>query len=54
MEKGEGQMAFYLNPTRAEQVKEVAGQGEKMPQKSTDFFPKILSGLLINRYNLID
>ncbi len=54
VEKGEGQMAFYLNPTRAEQVKEVAGQGEKMPQKSTDFFPKILSGLLINRYNLID
>ena len=54
VEKGEGQMAFYLNPTRAGQVKEVAGQGEKMPQKSTDFFPKILSGLLINRYNLID
>lgn len=54
VEKGEGQMAFYLNPTRAAQVKEVAGQGEKMPQKSTDFFPKILSGLLINRYNLID
>jgi uncharacterized protein (DUF1015 family) len=53
VEKGEGQMVFYLNPTRAAQVKEVAGQGEKMPQKSTDFFPKILSGLLIHKYNLL-
>ncbi|MCX6349913.1 MAG: DUF1015 domain-containing protein, partial [Candidatus Aureabacteria bacterium] len=54
VETGAGQMAFYLNPTRAEQVKEVAGQGEKMPQKSTDFFPKILSGLVIHRYALIE
>jgi len=37
---------FVLNPTRMEQVAAVATAGETMPQKSTYFYPKLLSGLL--------
>jgi uncharacterized protein (DUF1015 family) len=37
---------FILNPTRMEQVAAVASAGETMPQKSTYFYPKLLSGLL--------
>jgi len=46
------QMAFLMNPTKVEEVKNVADKNERMPQKSTDFYPKLLSGLTINRYNL--
>ena len=46
------QLAFFLNPTKVHQVKEVAELGERMPQKSTDFFPKLLSGLTINKISL--
>ena len=46
--KGGRQMAFLLNPTKIEQVKAVATAGHVMPQKSTYFYPKLLSGLLIN------
>ncbi|NLT65606.1 MAG: DUF1015 domain-containing protein [Acidobacteria bacterium] len=40
------QAAFFLNPTTAEQMQLVASLGERMPQKSTDFFPKLLTGLV--------
>ena len=40
-------MGFVLRPTLIEQVREVAAGGEKMPQKSTYFYPKLLSGLVI-------
>ncbi|MBN2136160.1 MAG: DUF1015 domain-containing protein [Acidobacteria bacterium] len=46
------QIAFLLNPTLVKEVKDVAENNERMPQKSTDFYPKLLSGLTINRYNL--
>ncbi len=49
---GKHQMAFLMNPTKLSEVRDIAGNGERMPQKSTDFFPKLLSGLLINRMNL--
>ncbi len=39
--------AFLLNPVSVHQVAEVALAGEVMPQKSTDFYPKLLSGLAI-------
>jgi len=45
--KGEFQIAFLLNPTKATQVERVARQKERMPQKSTDFYPKLASGLTI-------
>jgi uncharacterized protein (DUF1015 family) len=38
-------VAFLLNATRPEQVLAVARNGERMPQKSTDFYPKMISGL---------
>lgn len=44
--KGSAQVAFLMNPCRVEQVRDVAFAGEVMPQKSTDFYPKLLSGLV--------
>ncbi len=43
--EGTAQVCFLLNPTRVEQVRDIALDGEVLPQKSTDFFPKLLSGL---------
>ena len=40
-------VAFLMNPARMEQVRDIAFGGEVLPQKSTDFFPKLLSGLAI-------
>ncbi len=46
---GDGtQAVFLLNPTRVEQVMAVAEAGEVMPQKSTYFYPKIASGIVLN------
>ena len=45
------QLLFLMNYTPVLQVKEVADQGLTMPHKSTFFYPKILTGLLINRIN---
>lgn len=44
---GEADLAFLTNPVSMEQLKEVAFAGDVMPQKSTDFYPKLLSGLTI-------
>ncbi len=44
---GDANIAFLTNPVSMEQLREVAFAGEVMPQKSTDFFPKLLSGLTI-------
>jgi uncharacterized protein (DUF1015 family) len=49
VDKGQKQVVFFMNPTRAEQVKQVAAANKKMPQKSTFFFPKVFSGLTINK-----
>jgi uncharacterized protein (DUF1015 family) len=45
--RGEADVAFLTNPVSMEQLREVAFAGDVMPQKSTDFFPKLLSGLTI-------
>lgn len=47
---GECKMAFFLKPTSLTQIKNVALGGERMPKKSTYFYPKLLSGLLINKF----
>jgi uncharacterized protein (DUF1015 family) len=44
---GAAQVAFLMNPVRMEQVRDIALAGEVLPQKSTDFYPKMLSGLTI-------
>lgn len=43
-------VAFFLNPVKIQQLMEIALSGEKMPPKSTYFYPKVLSGLLINKF----
>lgn len=43
------QCAFILNPTRVEEIRDVAAAGEKMPQKSTYFYPKLITGLTMNQ-----
>jgi uncharacterized protein (DUF1015 family) len=45
VESGKAKVAFLLNATRPEQVLAVARNGERMPEKSTDFYPKMMSGL---------
>jgi len=42
---GKGKVAFFVNATRPEQVLQIAKNRERMPEKSTDFYPKMLSGL---------
>ena len=39
-------VAFLMNPVRMEQLRDIAFGGGVMPQKSTDFYPKLLSGLV--------
>ncbi len=46
---GKFQCAFLLNPTRVSQIRDVAASGEKMPQKSTYFYPKLITGLVMNK-----
>ncbi|MBI1987708.1 MAG: DUF1015 domain-containing protein [Nitrospinae bacterium] len=43
-------LAFLLNPTRIEEVRRVATAGHRMPEKSTYFYPKLLSGLVIHKF----
>ena len=42
--RGNANVAFLMNPAKIEQVRDIAFAGEVMPQKSTDFFPKMISG----------
>ena len=44
---GRADVAFLMNPVRIGQVRDLALAGEVLPQKSTDFYPKLLSGLTI-------
>lgn len=46
VDEGSADFMFVLNPTRMDQVSGCTAVDEKMPQKSTDFFPKIISGLV--------
>ena len=46
---GGAQLAFLLNPVDVDLVMKVATHGEVMPQKSTDFYPKLLSGITMYR-----
>jgi uncharacterized protein (DUF1015 family) len=49
VDRGAAQIAFLLNPVDVELVMKVATAGEVMPQKSTDFYPKLLSGITMYR-----
>ncbi|MBA7619812.1 hypothetical protein ES703_27153 [subsurface metagenome] len=49
VDAGVRQAAFFMNPVKMQQLKLVTDAGEKMPQKSTYFYPKIYTGLTINK-----
>lgn len=49
VDRGAAQVAFLLNPVDVDLVVRVATAGEVMPQKSTDFYPKLLSGITMYR-----
>jgi uncharacterized protein (DUF1015 family) len=49
LEKEDYQAAFILNATKVEEIQAIVASGEKMPQKSTYFYPKLPSGLIVNQ-----
>jgi uncharacterized protein (DUF1015 family) len=49
VDAGRAQISFLLNPCDVDQVMKIATNNEVMPQKSTDFFPKLLSGITMYR-----
>lgn len=51
VQNGDAKIAFILNPTETFDIKKVASIGETMPQKSTFFYPKTPSGLVIYSFN---
>ena len=50
VDKGEYDVAFFMNPTLIDQVRNLAEKGIRLPQKATFFYPKLLSGLVINKF----
>ena len=52
VDNGTFQAAFFLNPTQLGEITAVAAAGEKMPQKSTYFYPKLITGLVINDFTV--
>ena len=50
VDEGIANCAFILNPTRVSEIRDVALAGEKMPQKSTYFYPKLITGLVMNKF----
>jgi uncharacterized protein (DUF1015 family) len=49
VDSGQKQVAFFMNPVKLQQLKMVTEAGERMPQKSTYFYPKVYTGLTINK-----
>jgi uncharacterized protein (DUF1015 family) len=47
VDSGEASVAFLVNPISAKAVAELAFQHERLPEKSTDFYPKPLSGFMM-------
>jgi uncharacterized protein (DUF1015 family) len=45
---GVAELVFFMNPTKVQEVRDVASAGERMPQKATYFYPKLLTGLVIH------
>lgn len=50
VQDGTQQCAFILNATKVHEIKDVSLAGEKMPQKSTYFYPKLITGLVMNKF----
>ena len=52
VDSGDYDIAFFMNPTLIEHVRCLAEKGVRLPQKATFFYPKLLSGLVINSFGL--
>jgi len=52
VDNNEAEAVFFTNPIKVQQLRDIAFGGEKMPPKSTYFYPKLLSGLVINKFEL--
>ena len=50
VQEGKYKCAFLINPTKLSEIRSVALENEKMPQKSTYFWPKLVTGLVINKF----
>ena len=48
--KGECDIAFFQLPTKVMEVRDIARHGDRMPHKSTYFYPKLLTGLVMNKF----
>ncbi len=46
---GDVDIIFLMNPTKVHEVRDVAVSGERMPQKATYFYPKLLTGLVMHK-----
>jgi len=49
VDEKKAQCSFVLNPTKVTEIRDVASAGEKMPQKSTYFYPKMITGMVMNK-----
>jgi len=49
VDEGRQQVAFFMNPVKMQQLRDVTDVGERMPQKSTYFYPKVYTGLTIHK-----
>lgn len=54
VDRGEYQAFFLMNPTKVDEVKAVAAAGDRMPQKSTFFYPKLLTGIVMRAMPRLD
>lgn len=50
VDEGLFKAVFFLNPTKVAEVRRIAKLGERMPRKATYFYPKQLSGLVMNKF----
>jgi uncharacterized protein (DUF1015 family) len=51
VDSGNYRIAFFVNPMKISQLTAIAGSGMRMPHKSTYFYPKVVSGLVINKFD---
>ncbi len=47
--EGKAEIVFFMNATKVQEVQAVAAAGERMPQKATYFYPKLLTGMVMNK-----
>lgn len=51
VKNGDFDCAFLINPPKVSEIKEIAEANEKMPQKSTYFWPKLVTGIVLNKFD---